>query len=100
MDEYQHHRISRRSLVKSGLCALSGIAIISLTGTNTLAAESKLKKSDVQYEDSAKREGADCDDCVQFIPGKTANALGSCKIVEGEINPHGHCIAFTPKPKK
>jgi hypothetical protein len=37
---------------------------------------------------------------VQFIPGKTPKVMGMCKIVEGEINPHGHCIAFTSKPKK
>jgi hypothetical protein len=49
--------------------------------------------------DAGKVEGKDCDDCSQFVPGKTARDLGTCKIVEGEINPHGHCIAFTPKPK-
>ena len=37
---------------------------------------------------------------VAFIAGKTAKDLGTCKIVEGKINPHGHCIAFSPKPKK
>ena len=100
MHENQYTRASRRSLVKSGLCALTGIAIVSLTGTRALAADKKLAKSAVQYEDRAKKEGADCDDCIQFIPGKTATAMGTCKIVEGEINPHGHCIAFTPKPGK
>ena len=100
MHENQYPRASRRSLVKSGLCALTGIAIVSLAGTRALAADKKLAKSAVQYEDRAKKEGADCDDCIQFIPGKTATAMGTCKIVEGEINPHGHCIAFTPKPGK
>ena len=38
-------------------------------------------------------------DCAQVVPGKTAKDNGTCKIVEGTINPHGHCIAFTPKPK-
>ena len=99
MHENQHSGISRRSLVKRGICALAGIAIVSLTGTRALAAD-KLAKSAVQYEDRAKKEGADCDDCIQFVPGKTATAMGTCKIVEGEINPHGHCIAFTPKPSK
>jgi hypothetical protein len=99
MDENQQGGISRRSLVKRGLCALTGIAIVSLTGTRVLAAD-KLAKSAVQYEARAKKEGTDCDDCIQFIPGKTATAMGTCKIVEGEINPHGHCIAFTPKGRK
>ena len=72
----------------------------SLAATKTLAADNKLAKSAVQYEDLAKKEGTDCANCSQFIPGKTATAMGTCKIVEGEINPRGHCIAFTPKPGK
>ena len=91
--------VSRRSIVKGGVYALTGIAIASLTRTRVSAAETRLAKSAVQYVDAGKEEGKDCDDCIQFIPGKTAKALGTCRIVEGEINPHGHCIAFTPKPK-
>jgi hypothetical protein len=100
MNNQQSAGVTRRSIVKGGVCALTGIAMASLTRTGTLAAETKLAKSVVQYEEVARQKGADCDDCAQFIPGKTANALGTCKLVEGEINPHGHCIAFTPKPKK
>jgi hypothetical protein len=100
MDEKQRHEVSRRTLIKTGIGALAGIALVSLTGTKTLAAENKLAKSAVQYEDVAKGKGKDCDDCIHFIPGKTAKASGTCQIVEGEINPHGHCIAFTMKPRK
>jgi hypothetical protein len=100
MDENQRHGVSRRDLIKTGIGALAGIALVSLTGCKTLAAENKLAKSAVQYEDVAKSAGKDCDDCMHFIPGKTAEASGTCEIVEGEINPHGHCIRFTMKPKK
>ena len=100
MDQHQGNAVSRRALIKSGIVALAGIAIVAIPGTGTFAAENKLKKSAVQYVDAAKGKGTDCDDCIQFIPGKTEKALGTCKIVEGEINPHGHCNAFTPKPKK
>lgn len=93
-------RVSRRSIVKGGVYALTGIAIASLTRTEASAAEAKLAKAAVQYVDAGQEEGKDCDDCIQFIPGKTSKAMGTCKIVEGEINPHGHCIAFTPKPKR
>jgi len=99
VDEDQHTGVSRRSLVKGGVCALAGIAVASLTGTRTSAAETKLAKSAVQYVDIGKEEGKDCDCCIQFIPGRSPRSVGTCKIVEGEINPHGHCIAFTPKPK-
>ena len=100
MDEDRDTGVSRRSFVKGSVCALAGIAIASLTATRTSAAETKLAKSAVQYVDVGKEEGKDCDDCIQFIPGKSPTSPGACKIVEGEINPHGHCIAFTPKPKK
>jgi hypothetical protein len=100
IDEDRHGEPSRRSLIKTAIRALAGIAIVSIAATKTSAAEAKLAKSVVQYEDVGKQKGADCDDCAQFIPGKTANALGTCKIVDGAISPHGHCIAFTPKPGK
>ena len=100
MDDHQHSELSRRSLIKSGVRALAAIAIAPLAVAKTSAADTKLAKSTVQYENVGKQKGADCDDCVHFIPGKAASALGTCKIVEGEISPHGHCIAFTPKPSK
>jgi hypothetical protein len=99
MNHQQPAGVSRRSIVKGGVYALTGIAIASLTRAGVSAAETKLAKSAVQYVDAGKEEGKDCDDCIQFIPGKSPKSLGTCKIVEGEINPHGHCIAFTSKPK-
>ena len=99
MNRQQPSGVSRRSMVKGGVYALTGMAIAFLTRTGASAAETKLAKSAVQYVDAGKEEGKDCDDCVQFIPGKTPEVAGTCKIVEGEINPHGHCIAFTPQPR-
>ena len=100
MDETQRSAVSRRTLIKTGFGALAGIALVSLSGTKTSAADIKLAKSAVQYEDVAKNAGQDCDDCIHFIPGKTSKASGTCKIVEGAINPHGHCVAFTMKSGK
>ena len=97
MDDKEHGEVSRRSVFKSGITALGGIAIISVTGRKAWAADKKLSKSEVNYVDVWKTEGKDCDDCVYFVPGKTADAPGSCKIVEGEISPHGHCNRFQPK---
>ena len=91
--------VSRRSIVKGGIYAFAGIAIAFLPRPRLSAAEPKLAKSAVRYVDAGNEAGNDCDDCVQFIPGKTPTSMGSCKIVEGEINPHGHCVAFTPKAK-
>ena len=99
MSHQQPGGVSRRSIVKGGVYALAGIAIAALPRARLSAAETKLAKSAVRYIDAGREAGKDCDDCIQFIPGKTTNGMGTCKIVEGEINPHGHCIAFTPKPK-
>lgn len=79
------------------------VSVISLVAArpalaHATAAESqparKLAKSDVHYTDRSPAEGRDCDDCRHFIPGRTPDAPGSCRIVEGPISPHGHCAAF------
>jgi hypothetical protein len=35
--------------------------------------------------------------CMQFIPGKTPTADGTCKVVQGSISPKGWCMFFTAK---
>jgi hypothetical protein len=92
--------VSRRSALQRGLGAVAGAVLVGNVATSAWASETKLAKSAVQYVDAGKDEGKDCDDCTQFLPGKAAKDIGSCKIVEGAINPHGHCIAFTSKPRK
>ncbi len=91
---------SRRSLLKKAAIFIAGIAALPLVETirNARAAD-KLTKAAVNYQDKPKA-GKDCDDCLQFIPGATAKAAGTCKVVEGVISPQGYCAAFTPKPKK
>ena len=100
MNQVRIEGLSRRFALQRGLGALTGAALAGVAASSAWAAETKLAKSAVQYVDVGKDEGKDCDDCVQFVPGKTAKDNGTCKIVAGAINPHGHCIAFTPKPKK
>ena len=91
--------LSRRDALQAGLSATVGLVIVIAVPRPVRAADAKLAKSAVQYVDDGKVPDMDCDDCIQFLPGKTAKDKGLCKIVEGEINPHGHCLAFSPKPK-
>ena len=100
MNQVQIDGLSRRVALHRGLGAITGAALVGIAGSSVWAAEAKLAKSAVQYVDADKDQGKDCDDCAQFVPGKTEKDNGTCKIVAGTINPHGHCIAFTPKPKK
>ena len=58
-----------------------------------------LAKEAVQYQEQPK-EDQECDKCIQFVPAKDPNAPGSCKIVQGSINPKGWCIAFSPRKDK
>lgn len=99
MNEDQLNGISRRDALERGLGTIAGVAIVWVAGGRAFAAANKLTKAAVQYVDAGKDEGKDCDDCSQFVPGRTATEPGTCKIVEGAIDPHGHCIAFTPKAK-
>ena len=100
MNPDQISNASRRRAIRCGLAAAVGIQIIAFTEQQAWAAEAKLAKAAVKYTDVSADEGKDCDDCSQFVSGATANGPGSCKIVDGDINPHGHCIAFSPKPKR
>jgi hypothetical protein len=63
------------------------------------AAPAKLAPAAVKYIAVSAVAGKACIECSQFVVGATARALGSCKIVEGDIDPRGHCIAFSAKPK-
>ena len=70
--------------------ALTGVAFAAT------AQQVKLAKAAVQYQDVGNSPGKDCDDCMHYIAGKDPKGMGTCKIVEGDIAPHGHCLAFTP----
>jgi hypothetical protein len=100
MNENSIELKSRRSILKKTAAWLAGFAMIPLLANvrHALAA-GKLAKADVMYQDTPKA-GKDCDDCLQFIPGATPKANGTCKVVDGVISPHGYCAAFTPKPKQ
>ena len=78
---------SRRALLRAGLGAAAAAA--ALRGANAQSPP-KLAKNVVMYQDQPK-DGHECSQCANFI------APNACKIVEGEISPHGWCGAFVPK---
>ena len=96
MEDRPMDKFSRR-------CALRRTAALGLGATVVWAASSparaqaKLAKDAVKYVDKGDVPGKDCDDCLQYIVPAKAGLPASCKLVEGAISPHGHCIAFTPK---
>lgn len=91
---------SRRDVLRGGLGAVAGAMVVWVAPRQAVAAAAdKLSKAAVQYTDAGNVPGKDCDDCSQYLAGKTARDTASCKIVEGAISPHGHCIAYTPRSK-
>ena len=87
---------SRRSFLKTA-SLIAGIAAVPVTFLSQEAFAAKVAKAAMQYQDQPKGD-LDCSKCIQFIPGKSAKANGTCKVVDGSISPHGWCLAFTPKP--
>ena len=94
------HEPSRRLALQRLVGGAIGIAMTRVAQGEVETAPIKMSKTSVGYVDAGRIAGQDCDDCVHFLAGATAKAPGRCRIVDGDINPHGHCIAFSPRPKK
>lgn len=86
-------KISRRSVLK-GAVMVAGATI----GSSLLVgnASAKVPKSAMHYQDRPNA-GQECSTCIQFNPGSSATANGSCKLVQGSISPHGYCLAYSRK---
>lgn len=86
---------SRRSFLKTATL-LAGVAAVPVTLMSREAFAAKVAKASMQYQDTPKGD-AKCSGCVQYIPGKTAKAKGTCKVVDGAISPNGWCLAYSAK---
>ena len=96
MNDGSNHGVTRRhALRRTGALGL-GAAILWLAA-QPAAAQGKLAKDAVKYVDKGDAPGKDCDDCMHYIAPARAGEAASCRLVEGPISPHGHCVAFTPK---
>lgn len=93
--EMLNEKVSRRSFLK-GSALLASIAVVSATGAMTKSAYAGVPKASVHYQDKPNGN-AECSNCIQFIPGSSAKANGTCKIVDGVISPHGWCVAYSAK---
>lgn len=85
-------KISRQDALKTLVLP----ALAAMVAGTTAVAEAKAAKSAVHYQTKPKN-GADCDGCKFFKPGKTKKAMGSCSVVAGPISPEGWCIAYQKK---
>lgn len=86
-------KLSRREVIK--MAALATVAPF-MAAVVDQAHAAKATKAQMQYRDKPNGK-QECSNCIQFVPGKSATANGTCKVVEGSISPHGWCIAYSPK---
>jgi hypothetical protein len=80
-------KISRRTILRGALVAGAAVPVL-LSGIGSAGA--KVTQESVKYQATAK-DGQKCSDCNNF------EAPGSCKLVDGAINPEGWCQLFKKK---
>jgi hypothetical protein len=87
----------RRQFLKFGGAALAMIPVMVVSGRADAATNAALRTA-LKYQ--SKPEGdKSCANCLQFVPGASAKALGGCKVIPGdtEISPQGYCTAWAKK---
>ena len=82
----------RRRLLRQGGLLLAVVGAAALVPAQ--ADDGMLSKAAVHYQDSP-HGGQHCSDCAYFIPGASATASGSCRLVAGTIFPKGWCERFS-----
>ena len=80
---------SRRHLLKTAVL-LTGASLTASLGAKEAFAQQKASKEAMKYQDKPNGD-KQCSNCMQFVPPS------SCKVVEGNINPQGYCIAWVKK---
>lgn len=94
MDKIKDQLLTRRTFLKQAV-SVAGVSIISTVLIRDAVA-AKMSKASVHYQVNLKGK-PDCDDCVHYIAAQSGKKNGACKLVEGEINPHGWCVSFAAK---
>lgn len=97
MDDQLADGVSRRGALRRTAALGLGATIAWATGVQAQAG--KLAKDAVKYVDKGDAPGRDCDDCMHYIAAANPRDPATCRIVDGPISPHGHCLAFTPKAR-
>jgi len=78
--------VLRRGVLHAAF-ATTAAWLVSGAMSRARAGEQKMSQKEAEYQDSPK-DIRMCATCTLFEPPK------SCKVVEGDISPHGWCKAF------
>lgn len=91
-------KTSRRSMLKGSAMLVVGAALASRMAASRQAfAQQKMAQSAVQYQNKPNGDKK-CSNCLQFVPGSSPTANGTCKLVDGSISPQGYCTLWAAKP--
>jgi High potential iron-sulfur protein len=91
MSDIESKRLARRKVLK-GAALVAGLAAVPVLAE----AAGTVSKAAMKYQDHPKGD-QECSNCLQFVPGKTPQAMGACNVVAGPISPKGWCVAYVKK---
>jgi hypothetical protein len=89
--------VSRRSFIGGAALLAGAAASPGLMVSKTALAQQKVPQASVKYQDKPNGK-QQCSNCLQFVPGNSATAMGTCKVVDGPVSPNGYCIIWVAKP--
>ncbi|MBY0475426.1 MAG: high-potential iron-sulfur protein [Nitrosomonas sp.] len=90
---YFEKKFSRRKMIKFMAIGATFPIVNSIVGQ---AHAAKASKGLMKYRDEPNGE-EQCSNCMQFIPGKTPETNGECKVLKGSVSPNGWCTAYAKK---
>jgi len=96
MSKMDDVKLSRRAVLKRAAVVPLAAVAASLAFSAPAEAATKSSKASMMYQDKPKG-GDKCSMCMHFVPGASASAMGTCKVVQGAISPNGWCAAFAKK---
>ena len=90
---------SRRAWLKVATGAVVAAPLVFFT-RQSLASKNDAMRTALKYQETPSGSKR-CDNCLQWVPGKTPKDKGGCKILPGdtEIAPAGYCTAYVEMKK-
>lgn len=85
--------LGRRKFLRAASAAL---ALIPLVVARPACAQANTSvRARLKYQDTPNNDMS-CASCLEFIPGKTAQNLGGCRVIPGddEIAPNAYCTSW------
>jgi hypothetical protein len=79
-------------------CDLDRAITPSCNDTRDLSPTDLTIRTSLAYVERSPEPKKTCDGCLQFVPGTSVRACGTCRFVKGPISPAGFCKAFVAKP--